>query len=126
MIPMETSPDVLVVGGGPAGATLATLMARRGWAVTVVDRGRFPRPKPCGEFLSPGALGAMGRMGLPLPGPDAGRLEGWTLTADGVTVTASFREGAVGASVPRSRLDATLLDTARNAGAKYCSGVPIH
>ena len=37
-----TDADVLIVGDGPVGQTLATLLAQRGWAVTVVDR--WPTP----------------------------------------------------------------------------------
>ena len=47
--------DVLVVGGGPAGASVAFALARAGVRVHVVDRARFPRPKPCAEYLSPEA-----------------------------------------------------------------------
>jgi len=47
--------DVLVVGGGPAGSSVATFLARKGVDVRVVDRAHFPRPKPCAEYLSPQA-----------------------------------------------------------------------
>ena len=55
--------DVLVVGGGPAGASLAFALARRGIGVRVVDRARFPRPKPCAEYLSPEASRILADMG---------------------------------------------------------------
>ena len=41
-------PDVLVVGGGPAGATAARTLALRAARVRLLDRARFPRNKPCG------------------------------------------------------------------------------
>lgn len=40
---METRHDVIVIGGGPAGATLSTLLARRGYDVLLLERERFPR-----------------------------------------------------------------------------------
>ncbi|HET7433223.1 MAG TPA: FAD-dependent oxidoreductase, partial [Thermoanaerobaculia bacterium] len=48
--------DVAVIGAGPAGSTLAALLARRGVRVALVDRDVFPRDKLCGEFLSYDAL----------------------------------------------------------------------
>ena len=44
--------DALVVGGGPAGATSARLLARAGWSVALVEKSSFPRRKVCGEFIS--------------------------------------------------------------------------
>ncbi|MGB6055826.1 MAG: FAD-dependent monooxygenase, partial [Burkholderiaceae bacterium] len=40
--------DAAIVGAGPAGAHLAALLARRGCAVALVDKSRFPRDKVCG------------------------------------------------------------------------------
>lgn len=48
--------DVAIVGAGPAGSTLAALLAGRGLAVALIDRDAFPRDKLCGEFLSYDAL----------------------------------------------------------------------
>ena len=47
--------DVIVVGAGPAGAATAILFAEQGLETMIVDRGRLPRPKICGEYLSPEA-----------------------------------------------------------------------
>jgi flavin-dependent dehydrogenase len=57
-------PDVVVVGGGPAGAHLALRLAARGHSVVVLDRKRFPRSKPCGEFMSPECLPLLAELGL--------------------------------------------------------------
>lgn len=56
--------DVLIAGAGPAGAHLALRLARAGWSVTLIDRRRFPRPKPCGEFMSPECLPLLEDVGL--------------------------------------------------------------
>ena len=51
--------DVVVVGGGPAGSTTARGLAGGGARVCLVDKARFPRPKPCGGALSPRALSCL-------------------------------------------------------------------
>ena len=43
---MSRDADVIVVGGGPAGAATANRLARAGLDVLLLDRARFPRPKP--------------------------------------------------------------------------------
>src|SRR5439155_549086 len=61
--PADLTADVLVVGGGPAGSSLAHALARAGVDVLIVDRARFPRPKPCAEYLSPQASRVLAAMG---------------------------------------------------------------
>jgi len=56
--------DVVVAGGGPAGATLAILLGRAGLRVDVYEARRFPREKPCGEGIMPGGVAVLGRLGL--------------------------------------------------------------
>ncbi len=54
--------DVAVVGGGPAGSSLATLLKQGGYRVTLLERERFPRPH-VGESMLPGVLFALGKTG---------------------------------------------------------------
>jgi len=58
--------DVAIIGAGPAGSTLATLIASRGVNVALVDRDAFPRDKLCGEFLSYDALPIIELLGVDL------------------------------------------------------------
>ena len=49
----ETNYDVIIAGGGPAGSSAAIHLAQRGARVLLAEQKRFPRPKLCGEFISP-------------------------------------------------------------------------
>lgn len=130
-----TSPDVLVVGGGPAGAATAAWAARAGLAVLLVDRARFPRHKACAEYLSPEAgrdLEALGVLAeVERAAPE--RLFGFRLVADdGAAVTGRFAGAAghppfrpYGLALPRAVLDGLVLDAARRSGAVVMEGVTL-
>lgn len=56
--------DVVVVGGGIAGATTARLLGESGWGVIVLDKSRFPRDKPCGEGIMPTGVRLLHQLGI--------------------------------------------------------------
>src|SRR2546428_7105462 len=62
--PLQTMFDVLIVGAGPAGSVAATVLARAGARVRLVDRATFPRHKLCGDTVNPGTLALLRRLGL--------------------------------------------------------------
>jgi flavin-dependent dehydrogenase len=116
--------DLLVVGGGPAGATLAALAAAQGRSVVVVERARFPRDKVCGEFLSAEGCRVLERLGA-LPSLlasgavpiDACRVTHPRGPALDLPLPALRRNGRAGLGVSRALLDATLLGLAAERGA---------
>jgi flavin-dependent dehydrogenase len=55
--------DIVIVGGGPAGSTAGTLLAKQGWKVVIFEKEKFPRFK-IGESLLPGSLCTFERMGV--------------------------------------------------------------
>jgi geranylgeranyl reductase family protein len=63
-VSLPPSCDVLVVGAGPAGSACATLLARAGLDVVLVDAQVFPRDKTCGDGLIPDAHNALKRLGV--------------------------------------------------------------
>ncbi|HEY4428974.1 MAG TPA: NAD(P)/FAD-dependent oxidoreductase [Solirubrobacteraceae bacterium] len=62
MQPAESA-DVVIVGGGPAGSTLAWALARSGLRPLVLERASFPREKVCGDYVDPRGLRILGAMG---------------------------------------------------------------
>ena len=118
-----TRADVVVVGAGPAGAATTILLAERGHAVTLLDKAAFPRPKICGEYLSPEAARVLDRLGVLKAVDAAGAqpLHGMRITApdgtvlDGAYPTAGpwrgYRDHAL--AIPREVFDRILVERAR-------------
>jgi flavin-dependent dehydrogenase len=114
--------DVAVVGAGPAGAATAILLAEHGLEVVVLDRATLPRPKICGEYLSPEAGRVLDRLGV-LKAVESGAtpLAGMRITApDGTCVVGRYRElgrwrpyRPHAIAVGRETLDGALLERLR-------------
>ena len=117
--------DVVVVGGGPAGAATAHALASRGLDVLVVDRSDFPRDKTCGDALTPRAVRVVERMGLLPELMSVGEpIHGYQVVAPNGRPT----RGAIPATsntpdlalvVRRHELDARLLARAQRSGARF-------
>ena len=56
--------DVIIAGGGPAGSSAAINLASRGARVLLVEQKKFPRPKLCGEFISPECVALFESLGV--------------------------------------------------------------
>ncbi len=117
--------DAVVIGAGPAGSATAAHLAEAGFTVALLDRARFPRPKPCAEYVSPGAVEALRRLGVlqPILDERPTPLSGMRVVGpDGVGFTGRFLQGT-GLGVPRERLDLHVAAAAERAGAQFLQGV---
>ncbi len=124
--------DVIIVGAGPAGSVLAALLAQRSIDTLLLDKAAFPRPKTCGDYLSPGTVHLLDRLDLlhVVRSGDPRRLSGMTVVSpDGTTFTAAYptpdgteapRPSAL--SIPRAAFDDALLRQARRWGVKCLEG----
>ena len=127
--------QVIVVGGGPSGSSVAFFLARAGIDVLLLDRARFPRDKICSEYMSPQASRVLADMNalaaIEASGP--ARLAGMRVHApNGATVHGEFvsNHGFRGYSdrglaVKRTILDKILIDRARDAGATVEEGTRV-
>lgn len=125
---MSSRPHVIVVGAGPAGSVAATLLARGGARVTVLEKGRFPRDKVCGDGVSPRGLALLRRIGYDPPLTNAARMTRARLVApDGhvVDVPLPPAYGGEGRVIRRVHLDRALAELAARAGADIHEGVTV-
>ena len=112
--------DLIVVGGGPAGCAAAIGAARSGASVLLLERGRFPRHKVCGEFVSAESLELL--QTLLAPGAHrhlidaAPRIAHGRIFVDGAELTAEITPAA--ASITRFDLDAALWESCACAGVE--------
>ena len=110
-----TEPDVVVIGGGPAGLAAAIVCATHGLTTTLVERHSSPVDKPCGEGLLPNGVAALARIGIEaeLVAAQAKAIVGIRYrTPQGRTAEASF-EGHTGLGIRRTDLSRVLFAHAR-------------
>ena len=115
-----------MIGAGPAGTSLAAVLARRGWDVLVLEQRPKLGHKVCGEFVSWEAQSSLQALGL-LAGVQAARpvsLDRAVMTSrSGVAAGFNLVRGSWGLS--RKSLDTALADAAQSAGAELKLGVRV-
>lgn len=110
--------DLIVIGGGPAGTSAAIAAARAGARVLLLERGRFPRHKVCGEFVSAEALGLLSTLLGSTHGlmTDAIRIPQARIFLDGRILRTPITPPA--ASIARFDLDEALWKSAIQSGVE--------
>jgi geranylgeranyl reductase family protein len=125
---MDTRADVVVVGAGPAGSAAAAWAARAGRDVLVVDAADFPRDKPCGDGLTPRAVGELQLLGLGDWLDAHIKHRGLRLTGFGGEVEVDWPGPsfpAHGSAVPRTELDERIRQVAADDGAAMRLGAKV-
>ena len=116
--------DVAIVGAGPAGATCAWYLAKRGIDVLLLDKARFPRDKFCGDAVIPRAQRHLKRMGVLDELIDAGEClfttSGGFVSPSGIECLSDSTENPSGTpmSVKRIIMDERIVRAAQSAGAE--------
>ena len=114
--------EAIVVGGGPAGSAVATLLAEAGHRVILLDKAGFPRHKACSDYVTPGGLDLLRSLGVDEAVFAAGahRMEAMLVHAPGggafLANFAGAESGRFALGLSRRRLDHLLLERAKMAG----------
>ncbi|HET7710898.1 MAG TPA: FAD-dependent oxidoreductase, partial [Thermoanaerobaculia bacterium] len=116
---MEVAHDVIIIGAGPAGSTLAALLASRGASVALVDRDEFPRDKLCGEFVSYDALPILEMLGVSDRLAPGARIRRCRIVT---SRSYEFELPSAAVGISRMRFDDLLLRTAIDRGATAYTG----
>ena len=125
--------DIIIIGGGPAGASAALFLEKKGYRITLLDQARFPRDKICGEFVSPAADDIFAELEIlesiealnpkRLSGVAISAYEGsflkipYPLSSDGKTMTSL--------SMERSILDNLMVDHVRKSRVELMEGFKV-
>ncbi|MBJ68353.1 MAG: hypothetical protein CL463_00435 [Acidimicrobiaceae bacterium] len=112
--------DIIVIGGGPAGAATAIQAARGGASVAIFEKAPIGRDKVCGDGLTPRAIGALQELDIDLEGIH--KITGLRMIAGKTRRELKWPTGGsfppFGAVWTRKELDSHLLETASQSGAK--------
>jgi geranylgeranyl reductase family protein len=118
---VDSAHDVLVVGGGPAGAACAYWLAEAGHDVLLVEKKRYPREKTCGDGLTPRAVKELEAMGLAEALAEHHKFVGLRSIAFGRTLELTWPDHpdfpSYGYVITRKDLDQLVAERAVKSGA---------
>ncbi|MGQ0540630.1 MAG: NAD(P)/FAD-dependent oxidoreductase [Blastocatellia bacterium] len=121
---------IVIVGAGPAGASLSIRLAKLGFAVSLIERETFPRHKLCGEFISPECLGHFEELGvldemLVAGGEHIHETRFFSQNGRSVAVPSRWFGGDFALSLSRAEMDNRLLKRAKCLGVDVREGQSV-
>jgi flavin-dependent dehydrogenase len=116
----DTVYDVIIVGGGLAGLSLAILLRKQELSVLVLEKKQYPAHKVCGEYISNESKAFLERIGIPISEMNLPQINSVVLTHDNRSVRSEMPLGGFGIS--RFTLDHFLLQQAESLGVKVLQG----
>lgn len=113
--------DVIIAGAGPAGASAAIHLALHKVKVLLLEQKKFPRPKLCGEFISPECRSHFDRLGVASYMKHSGAAEVgetvfYSLYGNRITVPSSWFGAGAAMGLSRAEMDHNLLRRAKEVG----------
>nr|MBS0036770.1 NAD(P)/FAD-dependent oxidoreductase [Saprospiraceae bacterium] len=116
--------DVIVIGGGLAGLSLATLLSRSGVEVLVLEKENYPRHKVCGEFISNESRDFLLGLGLDIPSMELPEINRFELSfPNGKIHPCPLKPGGFGLS--RWTLDHRLYQLAMQSGSEVVTDTRV-
>ena len=115
--------DALIIGAGPAGASCALGLAKRGWKIAIIDKSIFPRHKTCGGFIGPENKSFLSDLGIwseLLKEGACGLKESLLTSSRGASTVIRLKSEALGVS--RKLLDALLFNRVKAMGIEVYEG----
>lgn len=127
---MRNGYDIIIAGAGPAGSSAAIHLATRGLSVLLVEQKKFPRPKLCGEFISPECQDHFEKLGVArsiICSDPATISETVFYSSRGhqVTVPSSWFGGRMALGLSRAVMDEVLLRRAAEVGVEVIEGATV-
>ena len=122
--------DVIIAGGGPAGTSAAIHLATNNLSVLLVEKKIFPRPKLCGEFISPECIQHFEKLGV------ASEMRNshpaliketvfYSRRGRKTVVPSSWFGGVAALGLSRAEMDNNLLKRAKEVGVDVLDGTSV-
>ena len=128
---MQNDFDVIIAGAGPAGSSAAIHLARGGLRVLLIEQKKFPRPKLCGEFISPECQQHFQKLGvadaMSISGPSTlAETVFYSTRGQHVSVPSTWFGGSAALGLSRAVMDDVLLRRAHDCGVAVLEGASIN